>query len=157
MCNHRIHCKKCPSVKRLRISINCVKMSAKSDMIEALTWNRNILRRLYVNRDEKSSELPSSTKFVNAMLNIGLHGSQFSIIVSLCFFLHKHIRSFERVLLGVYEMCVTTSAYFTFWAIFFARNEVTEFFDDLQGIYNESKSNQISQFVFGICFQFQVI
>lgn len=114
-------------------------MSAKMEMVEALTWNRNTLRRLYINRDEKSFNEPSSTKTFNALFNISFHGSQFSIIVSLCFFLHKHIRSFERVLLGVYEMCVTTSAYFTFWAIFFARNEVTEFFDDLQGIYNESK------------------
>lgn len=116
-----------------------VKMSAKKEMVEALTWNRNILRRLYINRDEKSFNESSSTKIFNAIFNISFHGSQFSIIVSLCFFLHKHIRSFERVLLGVYEMCVTTSAYFTFWAIFFARDEVTEFFDDLQGIYYESK------------------
>ena len=115
-------------------------MSAKLEMVEALTWNRNIFRRLYINRDEKSYNQSSSTKLFNAVLNIGFHCSQFSIIVSLLFFLHKHIRSFERVLLGVYEMGVTTSAYFTFWALFFARNEVTEFFDDLQGIYNESKA-----------------
>lgn len=132
----------CAEVKKFYFSVQKVKMSAKVEMVEPLTWNRNTLRRLYINRDETSFNEPKLTKFLNALLNISFHGSQFSIIVSLCFFLHKHIRSFERVLLGVYEMCVTTSAYFTFWAIFFARDQVTEFFDDLQGIYNDSKQKK---------------
>lgn len=108
-------------------------------MAQALTWNRNTFRRLYINRDEKSFNESSSTRIFNALLNIGIHGSQFSIIISLCLFLHRYIKSFERVLLGVYEMGVTTSAYFTFWAIFLMRDKVTEFFDDLQVIYDKSE------------------
>ncbi|XP_055301621.1 odorant receptor 85b-like [Sitodiplosis mosellana] len=111
-------------------------------MVEALPWNRNILRRLYINQDEKSFNESSAMKWFNAVFNIAFHCSQFSIIVSLLFFMHRHIKSFEKVLLGVYEMGVTTSAYFTFWALFFARNEVTEFFDDLQGIYDENKDER---------------
>lgn len=108
-------------------------------MVEALTWNRDTFRRLYINRDEKSFNESSGTRILNALLNIGIHGSQFSIIVSLTFFLHRHLKSFEKVLVGVYEMGVTGSAYFTFWAILLMRNKVTEFFDDLQDIYDQSK------------------
>lgn len=121
-------------------------MSPKSEYVEPLTWNRNVFRHLYINCDEKSLNESTSTRFFKVLLNGGIHGSQFSIIVSLCFFLHKHIRSFERVLLGVYEMCVTTSAYFTFWAIFLSRKKVTEFFDDLQEIYDESKQTHFFLF-----------
>ncbi|XP_031633852.1 putative odorant receptor 92a [Contarinia nasturtii] len=117
-------------------------MGSKSEYVEALTWNRNVFRRLYINRDEKSFTESNSTRFFKAVFNGCIHGSQFSIIVSLCFFLQMHIRSFERVLLGVYEMCVTTSAYFTFWAIFLSRNKVTEFFDDLQEIYDENRNER---------------